>query len=53
MLTNALSVKKIAAIDAPGLHGDGAGLYLKVTKTGAKGAVSPTRTALHMMHLWL
>lgn len=36
MLTNALSVKKIAAIDKPGMHADGAGLYLKVSPTGAK-----------------
>jgi integrase len=41
MLTNALNVKKIAALgkDDVGMHADGAGLYLRVAPSGSKSWV--------------
>ena len=35
-IINRLNPLKVKALDTPGLHADGNGLYLSVTKTGAK-----------------
>ena len=38
-ITNKLTPQKIKALNTPGYHLDGAGLYLQVTKAGAKSWV--------------
>lgn len=40
-----LTVKRIAALSAPGMYGDGGGLYLRVGPTGGKSWI--LRTAVH------
>jgi hypothetical protein len=36
------TLKNIRSITAPGMHGDGGGLYLKVTKSGTKSWIYRT-----------
>ena len=40
---NKLSARKVETVKEPGRHSDGGGLYLNVTETGARSAMSSMR----------